>query len=92
MHVWGAVTGPDGLSLVSVSRVTQPSGRRAPAQYFVTYARSDGWTPFVRAGGGLGVGSPNFAWFSSDGCYLHYTRDYSEFMRVSVGAVVAPPP
>lgn len=92
LYVWGDVTGPGGLSLVQVSRVTQPGGRRAPAQYFATYQRSDGWTPLVRAGGGLGIGAPNFAWWSPDGCYVHYTRDYSEFMRVPVGAVIAATP
>jgi hypothetical protein len=92
LYVWGAVTGPDGLSLVQVSRVTQPGGRRAPSGFFVSYLRSGGWTPLVRAGGGLGEGAPNFAWFSADGCYLHYTRDYTDFMRVPVRAVVAPPP
>jgi len=90
LYVWGAVTGSAGLSLLSVSRVTHPGGRRAPAQYFVTRAHEGGWTPLVRAGGGLGEGAPNFLWFSPDGCYVHYTRDYSEFMRVPVRSIVLP--
>lgn len=91
VYVWGVVSAPDArMTLVQVSRVTQPSGRRGPAQYFVTYPRGDGWTPLVPAGGGLGSGAPNFLWFSGDGCYIHYTRDYTEFMRVPVRTVMKP--
>jgi hypothetical protein len=85
LYVWGGVAGPGNLHLIQISRL---EGRhRGPAQYFVTSPRNGAWTPPVPAGGGLGVGSPNFVWFSSDGCYVHYTRDYYEFMRVPTAAV-----
>ncbi len=89
IHVWGAIEGPDGLALLSVSRLTEPNRRRGPAQYFVTRPAEAGWAPLVRAPGALGAGSPNFAWFSKDGCYLYFTRDYSEFMRVPVGLIAS---
>jgi hypothetical protein len=89
MHVWGVISGPRGAALVPVSRITQPGNRRAPSTYFVTMPRANGeWSPLVPAGGGLGQGSPNFAWFSADGCWLHYTRDYSTFHRIGVAEVL----
>ncbi len=86
MHVWGEVRGPEGLTLVQVSRVEGDRRRFAPGRYFVTRPTNGGWTPLVPAVGGLGSGSPNFAWFGHDGCHVHYTRDYSSFERVSLGA------
>ena len=41
----------------------------------------------MTARGGLDTSAPNFAWFSSDGCWLHFTRDYSQLMRVAVAAL-----
>jgi hypothetical protein len=90
LFIWGEVVGPNSVTLLSISRVTQPGDRRSPAQYFVTRPRAGGWTPLARAGGGLGEGSPNFAWFSPDGCYVHYTRNYTEFMRVPLRDVLIP--
>ncbi len=90
LFIWGSTPGPNGLSLVAASEVTQPGGRRMPAQYYLTYSRGGAWTPLVKAGGGLGEGAPNFAWFSRDGCYVHYTQDYSEFIRVPVERLVPP--
>lgn len=87
IYVWGDVTGPGGLTLLQVSPVQ--GRRRGPARYFVTRPTDAGWSAPVPAGGGPGHGAPNFAWFSADGCLLHYTRDYSEFMRVAVGALGA---
>jgi len=84
LHVWGEVTGPDGLALLQISRVDSATSRRGPGQYFITQRRGSAWTPLVRAGGGLGSGAPNFARFTPDGCYLEFTRDYSSFLRVPV--------
>jgi hypothetical protein len=84
LYVWGAVRGPDRLWLLSVSRITQPGNRRSPAHYFFTHERLNGWTSPEPARGGLSVGAPNFAWFSSDGCYVHFTSDYFKFLRVPV--------
>lgn len=85
MFVWGALAGPNDLTLLQVSRIIQPGNRRAAATFMASRPAGGGrWTPLSPAGGGLGTGSPNFAWFSADGCWLHYTRDYSEFMRVAV--------
>ena len=89
MHVWGAIMAPNGAALLPISRVTQPGGRRGPSRYFVSAPQPDGgWSPLVPAGGGLDAGSPNFAWFSADGCWLHYTRDYSQLMRVASAVVL----
>ncbi len=90
LHVWGALQVPGGHSLVKVSVVSRPNGRRAPAQFYLTSPRAGAWTPLVKAGGGLGDGAPNFPWVSADGCFVHYTRDYSEFMRVPLATVFAP--
>jgi hypothetical protein len=91
IHVWHATMAPSGAALLGVSRVTQPASRRGPARYFVSRPLPDGsWTPMTPAGAGLGTGSPNFGWFSADGCWFHYTRDYSEFHRVSVAEVLRP--
>jgi WD40 repeat protein len=87
VHVWGAIRGPRGLALVQLSRIDRSTGRRSPAQYFVSWARGargEEWTPLVPAGGGLAEGAPNFAWFSMDGCYVHYTRNYAGFVRVPI--------
>ncbi len=90
VYVWGAMAGPAGVALVQISRVTQPGGRRSPAHYFVTREHAGEWSTPVPAGGGLAEGSPNFAWFSTDSCYIHYTRDYTEFVRVPTRAVIGP--
>jgi WD40 repeat protein len=87
VYVWGAVAGPDGLALVQISRVGA-NGRRSPAVYFVSRQQGNEWSELVPAGGGLGEGSPNFAWFSRDSCYIHYTRDYTSFRRVPLADVV----
>lgn len=73
VYVWGAVSGPNGLALVQISRVSA-NGRRSPAVYFVSRQKGNEWSDLVPAGGGLGQGSPNFAWFSRDSCYVHYTE------------------
>jgi hypothetical protein len=80
------------LALVQISRIERPSSDRAPAHYYVTRRRQDGWSPLVEAGGGMAEGAPNFAWFSPDGCYLHYTRNYSAFVRVPLATVAGTPP
>lgn len=93
MHVWGAIMAPNGAALLQVSRVTQPNNRRSPARYLVSLPRTDGsWSPLAPAGAGLGSGSPNFAWFSADGCWFHFTADYSAFMRVPTAAVLSRAP
>jgi len=84
MYVWAAMQVSDSAYLMSISRVTQPGNRRNPSTFWVTRMNHGGFTPLSPAGGNLDRGSPNFAWVSSDGCYMHYTRDYSEFMRVPV--------
>ncbi|MES2303965.1 MAG: hypothetical protein V4558_00560 [Gemmatimonadota bacterium] len=85
--VWRARVMPDSSALVQVSKVS--GRRRLPAIFFVSRRTGAGWSPLVPAGGGLGEGAPNFLWFSADGCYLHFTRDYSSFWRVPVSVVVA---
>jgi len=87
IYVWGGLEGPGGLSLLSVSRVAKPSGNRSPGLFFSTFRRGESWTTLVPAGGPLSTGAPNFAWFSADGCYVHFTRDYYQFMRVPVGSL-----
>jgi hypothetical protein len=80
------LSAPDGTALLQVSRLV--NRRRAPAEYFLSRRRDDGsWTPLTAAGGDLNNQAPNFAWFSADGCWLHFTRDYSEFKRVGWAAV-----
>jgi hypothetical protein len=86
-YVWGAVGGPDGIALVQVSRVAA-NGRRSPAVYFVSRQQGNEWSDLVPAGGGLGEGSPNFIWFSRDSCYVHFTRDYSSFVRVPLTTAI----
>jgi hypothetical protein len=89
IYVWGTIDSPNGAALVSVSKVTQPGNRRAPAQYFVSLPQAGGtWSNLVPAGGGLGAGAPNFAWWSADGCWLHFTSDYSRLMRIAAAAVL----
>jgi hypothetical protein len=90
MYVWGAIDGPGGVALVQASRVTQPGSWRAPAHYFVTRKQAGKWSRLVPAGGGLAEGSPNFAWFSADSCYIHYTRNYTEFVRVPTRTATGP--
>jgi hypothetical protein len=87
MYVWGAVGGPDGIALVQVSRVAA-NGRRSPAVYFLSRPQGNEWSDLVPAGGGLGEGAPNFAWFSRDSCYVHYTSDYTSFRRVPLAEVL----
>jgi hypothetical protein len=92
VHVWGAFEGLELLTLLSVSKVTQRQPRRlAPAVFYITSRSADTWTPLRPAGGGLGEGAPNFLWSSPDGCYIHYTRNYSQFMRVPVRVVTRVP-
>jgi len=86
VYVWGGKTGPGGLTLLQISRLL-PSGGRSPGQYFLTRPLGDGWSEPVRAGGGLGAGAPNFAWFSADGCLVYYTRDYFVPMVVPLATV-----
>ena len=88
VYVWGVVGGPGGIAFVQVSRVgTHP--RRSPAVYFVSRQRGSEWSDLVPAGGGLGEGSPNFIWFSRDSCYVHFTRDYSSFVRVPLSTAIS---
>ncbi len=88
-HVWHTIASPDGVTLVQVSQVSGANRRRGPSVNFVARQTASGWTPLVRAGGGLGTGAPNFLWFSRDGCWLHYTKDYSSFRKVPVSTVTA---
>ena len=87
VHVWHTIASPDGVTLVQVSQVSGTNRRRGPAVNFVSRQTPSGWTPLVRAGGGLGEGAPNFLWFSGDGCWIHYTKDYSSFWKVPVSTV-----
>jgi hypothetical protein len=86
VYVWGSVAGPDGWALVQISKV-EKKGRRGPAVYYTSQRSEEGWGPLKQAGGGLGVGSPNFVWFSRDQCTVYYTRNYSGFIRVPFAAV-----
>ncbi|MEO7354353.1 MAG: hypothetical protein ABIZ70_08405, partial [Gemmatimonadales bacterium] len=85
--VWRGRLMPDGSALLQISKVA--GRRRMPSVFFVARPSGSGWSPLVPAGGGLGEGAPNFLWFSADGCYLHFTKDYSSFWRVPVSTVVA---
>jgi hypothetical protein len=89
VHVWHTITVPGGVVLVQVSQLSGANRRRGPSVNFVSRQTATGWTPLVRAGGGLGEGAPNFLWFSDDGCWVHYTRDYSSFWRAPMSTVVA---
>ncbi len=89
VHVWHTMASPDGVTLVQVSQVSGANKRRGPAVYLVSRQTASGWTPLGRAGGGLGEGAPNFLWFSRDGCWVHYTKDYSSFWKVPVSTVTA---
>jgi hypothetical protein len=90
LHVWGAVDVPDGSVLVQVSQLSRPPNRRtSPAHFFVSSRSDDAWTPLTPAGAGLGSGAPNFLWFSRDGCWAYYTRNYAALVRAPVRAVTA---
>ncbi len=87
LRVWDAVEGIPGVTLLAVSRVL-PGGRTSPSTYFSTTLLADGsFTPLtpVRAIPGR---APNFAWVSRDGCWLHFTRDYAQLMRIPVAALL----
>lgn len=86
IHVWNAFTSSRGLTLVGVSQVLE-GGRRGPANYFMTEARPDHGYTDLRPATGIPGPAPNFAWFSDDGCWLHFTRNYSGFMRIAVSAL-----
>jgi len=85
VYVWGALETPAGDALLQISKVCQ--GRRGPGTYFVSRRDATGWALPVPAPDGLSRGAPNFAWFSPDGCFLHYTQDYSTFMRIPTAAL-----
>jgi hypothetical protein len=89
LHVWLAISLTANDVLLSVSRVDAATRRRLPTQFQITSRQGDAWTPLQRAGGGLGQGAPNFAWVTADGCWIHYTENYSQFKRVSVRAALA---
>ena len=60
MYVWGGLEGPQGLTLLSVSRIVKPSGNRAPGLFFVTFRAGESWTTPAPAGGPMSAGAPNF--------------------------------
>lgn len=87
LHVWGSLEAPDSWWFVQISTVT--AGRRGPGRFFATRRQDETWSDLVPAGGGLAEGAPNFLWFSADGCWVHYTRNYAAFMRVPMRVAVA---
>jgi len=87
LYVWDAIEGPRGVTLLSIGR-TQANGRRGPGEYYRTDRAADGaWTTPRLVNFGIQTGAPNFGWFSADGCWFHFTRDYAQFMRIGVAAL-----
>lgn len=91
MQVWGAqATGQDSVMLVFVSE-RKPEGGIRPADIYASFRRDGSWTEPRPLGAGVNSpdGVENFAFFSPDGCELLFTRGFSRFYHVSLGAALA---
>lgn len=91
MQVWGAQpTSQDSVMLVFVSE-RKPGGGIRPADIYASFRRADGWTEPRPLGAGVNTPEAveNFAFLSSDGCELLFTRGFSRFYHVSLTAALA---
>ena len=92
LHVWGGQLSPRGdFTVLGVSPVDSATGRRGPADVWVSLRRGHEWTEPVPAGGEVNrAGYENFVVFHPDGCSVIFVRNFSAFHRVSIDGLLAP--
>jgi len=89
-HIWGVQASPSGrFAVLEVSSIQPDTKRRAPPDLWITEWKDGGWTSPRRAEGGVNTEvTENFVAFAPDGCDLYFTRGFSRFFRVPVGAAL----
>jgi hypothetical protein len=87
LYVWGGSPSPDERAVVlEVSRVDPASGKRQPADLWLSRRRGDAWSEPRPLGAGVNLAGAmdNFPVVSADGCELVFVRDFTRFYRVSL--------
>ncbi len=90
----GAVLSPDGsLAVIGASRIDRAQRRVLPPDAFFSRWVNGAWTGLVPLAAGVNTErDENFFSFSPDGCALIFTRDYTAFYTVPVGAATGQAP
>lgn len=90
LYVWGGELAPgDSIAILDISPIG-PNGRRGPAIIYFSKLEGDRWTEPRPVGAGVNTtGHNNFVFFSTDGCELLFTRDFSRFYHVSLARALS---
>jgi hypothetical protein len=92
LYVWGGTPTPDERSVIlEVSPVDAASGRRQPADLWISRRHGQGWSVPRPLGAGVNLAGvmDNFPVVSADGCELVFVRDFTRFYRVSLSRALS---
>ncbi len=87
-HFWSGVVDPTGAIAVLEVSERLDNGSLSGTDLWISRRVDETWTPPAAIGGGINTaGTENFPTFTPSGSELVFVRDFSEFVRVAVGAL-----
>ena len=92
-HLWETTPGNDGTYVIlEISRSDAETGRPGPADLWFARRSPGGWGEARPVAGNVNTsGNENFVFYSPDGRFLYFVRDFNAFYRLPVAVALGEP-